>query len=378
MNINSNPELQRAVDDVLSNITETRDGLQSMRTQHEELQERLQEVAVEEKELADKDEYLQKWQEKLDMQEKVLSSSSKRLRKLETNVTGKEVRLRDKELKLKDIHQEALKMVTDAKVKSKQVTDDIEGFEAKIARLEVVEGQPQQEASSSKRPFVSSFADLDVAKPSGTKRVRSVQSPRSTTLGTKNSSPKKRRMRFMGQSKERYPARQHAAAEAQYNESQQIASEGEEPSDQGSEMLQDAPAGQVQIAPEIQHIWSKLLFQGEITIEDRQKVAHLIKMSDEGKRAAAQRAEPILERCATSTEKGTELCLTSALKTLTPRSFLLDHEEDPPKPDYTIACDRCHPRYPCLRASWAGFAAKTDKDLPTRWIIERRAARQTP
>ncbi|KAL9006025.1 MAG: hypothetical protein Q9188_001203 [Gyalolechia gomerana] len=177
----SNPEIEGTADDVLSSITETRAGLQSIP-----------------KELVEKDEYLQKWQERFDMEE-VLNLSGSRLKKQETDVTDKEARLRDKELKVRNIQQEALKVVMDAKVRSKGVGNDIEAFEAKIAQLEVVEGQPQQEASSSKRPLMLSSADLNLENPSGTKRARPMPLPRLTDLpiGSMNASADTLRQRFL-------------------------------------------------------------------------------------------------------------------------------------------------------------------------------------
>lgn len=87
----------------------------------------------------------------------------------------------------------------DAKVRSKGVGNDTEAFEARIAQLEVVEGQPQQEASSSKRPLMLSSADLNLENPSGTKRARPMPLPRSTDLpiGSMNASADMLRQRFL-------------------------------------------------------------------------------------------------------------------------------------------------------------------------------------
>ncbi|KAL8945061.1 MAG: hypothetical protein Q9216_000045 [Gyalolechia sp. 2 TL-2023] len=369
-----NPELKRAVDGVLVSITETKAGLQSIRTQQDELEGRLQQVSVEEKELVEKDEYLQKWQEKLDMQEKVLNSSGSRLKKREVDITDEEARLQEKQLRLKSFEQEARKVVTDAKLRSKQVASAIEAFDAQIAQLEVAEGQPEQQASSNKRSRVLSSTDLNSKSPSGRKRARPVPLPKSPDPPTSSvdSSPDTRRQRLRVHQRRRSKAARETAAQS-HHQARSAASEGRKPSTQGQRAARSPSETRVQIAPEVRHIWNKLVLHEDITVESRQKLANLIRVSDSGKRAAAARAEPILERCSASTEKGEELCLTSSLKTITPKAFLLNSAE---KPDYTVACDRCHPRWPCLRASWAGEMAKDDKDLPTRWIIEQRAVQQ--
>lgn len=75
-----NPEIAGTADDVLSSITETGVGLQSIPAQQDKRKWNLQQVSVDQKELVEKDEYLQKWQERFDMEE-VLNLSGSRLKK---------------------------------------------------------------------------------------------------------------------------------------------------------------------------------------------------------------------------------------------------------------------------------------------------------
>lgn len=127
-------------------ITKGRAAFQSIQAHHGGLEERVQKLAsektrfkeqqdalaVEAASLEQKSEYLQKWQEKLEMQEKILNSTASRLQKRETDVAKRETRLRDKAFKFKNIHREALKLLTDAKTRAKVVASDIEAFEAEF------------------------------------------------------------------------------------------------------------------------------------------------------------------------------------------------------------------------------------------------------
>lgn len=96
----------------------------------------------------------------------------------------------------------------------------------------------------------------------------------------------------MGQGRQKYLARQAAAAAPQsYKESQSSSNEGENRSSGGLEWLQDPSVAKVQVAPETQHIWDKLLVQRNISDENLQKLADLMKLADGDKRTAAQRGE---------------------------------------------------------------------------------------
>ncbi|KAL8709895.1 MAG: hypothetical protein Q9225_007383 [Loekoesia sp. 1 TL-2023] len=393
----SDTRLKRAVNDVLTSITKEGAAFQSIQAHHGELEERVagektrlkeqqRALAVEAESLGQKSEYLQKWQEKLEMQEKVLNSTASRLQKRETDVAERETRLRDKEIRFKNIHREALKLLTDAKARAKVVTNDIEAFEAEIvgldsinipvARDSAVGSQPQAQAPSGKRTCMPSSRDSSPENPPGSKRRRRVLSRGSSTspVSPRNQSLETgHRPASIGQDRTSWLSYVRLPPVQPCQEGQI------RPNTQDQELAnRQQPAGlsgrKSPIALEIRDIWAQLIISGDVDSTDCQRLAGLMK-STLKREAVSQQPEAILVRGATSTETGKELCLTSLLRHYNAQDFLVDADVDSPKLDYAVACGRCHPNRPCFRVSWAGNLAKTDKSLPTRWIVEKRAAR---
>ena len=286
-----------------------------------------------------------------------------RLDDLAIRVADLDSDIRRQPVDIEKIYQAGQRLVTNAKEQADNVFDDIRALEERIAALDVTQHSVRQtptfagqRQSSGKRPYLqSSSTDPSPEKPSGSKRPRSEAGSQASTspVSTRQPSPQWSRQPQPGSWRSLIPMRRpHISPHNTY---------------------QVPAATPLQVVPKVVEIWNQLIILEGITAADLQRLANMFE-SAEKKAKVASRPEAVLSKAATATANNQELCFTALLRGRKPDQFTIVADLDPPQLDRSAPCNDCRRGFvwPCLRVSWAEEAAKTDKHLAKRWIIEQR------